>query len=610
MMKGPGLLHRISDIGKLDRESANEQQGRQLLVLGGVLMSGGGLLWGGLSLALGLTGPAMVPLGYTVFTAINLRVLARTLNFPRARAGQVLASLILPFFFQWSLGGFVASGGVMLWAMLALVGSLTFSTIRQSIIWLLLFCGLTIFSGLIDSSLVVPLPPSEGVMRLFFVVNITVISATVFGLVITIHARQRSAIAALEEAEGRLTELTSSLEHQVLARTVELERALVRAEAGTRAKDEFLAVMSHEIRTPLNGILGTTELLALSKLEPAQLTWVSLMQRSGGLLLTLINDLLDFSKIEAGKLELTTSDFELVNEVEGVLGLHRPLAQQAGVELRVNWGHDVPARVHADPDRLAQVIGNLLGNAVKFTNEGCVTLSIDAHQLGQHVRLDFAVVDTGIGIEPQQISRLFRPFSQADSTTTRRFGGTGLGLAICARLVERMGGQITVESQARVGTTFRFFVLVDAATSSPSRSPLLEVRGGSEGLGLRVLLAEDNPMNQTIGVRLLEHLACEVVLARDGEEAIAMVNEQTFDLVFMDLQMPVLDGLHATRAIRGLTCAQPRIVALTANAFESDRTACLAAGMDDFMTKPLKVEMLRRQLLATQALRSRRPATG
>jgi two-component system, sensor histidine kinase len=607
VLRYPLWVLALTDIGRREDEAANDRHGRQLLVLGAVLMSCGGLVWGALSLVAGARMAASVPLGYVAITVVNLGVLAHTRAFARARLTQLLASLLLPFFFQWALGGFVASGGVMLWSMIALVGALTFSNARESLVWVGLYCALTIFSGLIEPWLTAPISLSTGQIRVFFVLNISVISATVFGLVIVINVRQRTAIVSLETAEDRLRELTSNLESQVQARTRELESALVRAAAGTRAKDEFLAMMSHEIRTPLNGILGTTELLALGELGPDQRKYVSLVQRSGDLLLTVLNDLLDFSKIEAGKLELHHADFALKTEVESVVRLHAATAQERLVSVGVKWGPDLPSRVRTDPHRLAQIIGNLLGNALKFTCEGRVTLSVDARRVNERLELAFAVADTGIGIEPEQLDRLFQPFTQADSTTTRRFGGTGLGLAICSRLVERMGGRISVESQPRVGTTFRFTVTVEEVSSGHPHAPPPEIQVGAEGLGLRVLLAEDNPMNQTIGLALLRRMGCDASLARDGAEALAMVNECEFDLVFMDVQMPMLDGLDATRAIRALNQPQPRIVALTANAFEGDRAACLAAGMNDFLSKPLKAEHLRRQVLETQALLQRKP---
>ncbi len=595
-------LRWLSTLGAAPDERANARMQRQVVVFGGVLMSAGGLIWGTLSLAVGLVAPAVIPFGYVALTAINLWFFARHRDFSRARVVQVLLSLALPFLFQWSLGGFVNSGGVMLWAMIALVGSLTFSSARESATWLVLYCVLTAVSGLVDerANELAGFSPSVTTVRLFFVLNITTISAIVFTLAILLNQRQTHAIEALEagqETNRALTEqlqsAAASLEAQVKVRTAELEAALIRAEEGTRAKGEFLAVMSHEIRTPLNGILGTTELLELSRLDAEQRELSRLVRRSGELLLSIINDVLDFSKIEAGRIELSPRPFVVRSEIEGVVGLHRSLTGPVRLTTVVEGA--VPERVVADPDRLVQVIGNLLSNAVKFTHEGEIVLSVDCRTVGGKPELELSVSDTGIGIAPENLTKLFKPFTQADSTTTRRYGGTGLGLAICARLVERMGGTLKVSSTPGVGTTFRFSVPCEEVTQANlANAHHDELVVGRQ---VRVLLAEDNVVNQAIARRLLSSMGCEVVLAEDGFQAVEHARRGPFDLILMDVQMPELDGLEATRLIRKLPgIHQPRIVAVTANAFETDRSACIDAGMDDFIAKPLRLVSLRAQL--------------
>jgi len=571
-------------------------------------MSGGGLVWGAISLGFGLVGPSAVPLGYVVLTAANFTRLHVSKNFARARTVQVLLSLLLPFLFQWTLGGLVNSGGVMLWSMIALVGSLTFSSAKNSLRWLAVYCGLTLLSGVFDAAAVAQAPfiASPAVSRGFFVLNVSVISLIVFGLAILLNQRQTEAISKLVEGQRMNRQLTAqlqasaaSLEAQVRVRTTELESALVRAEAGTRTKGEFLAVMSHEIRTPLNGILGTTELLELSRLDAEQQDRVHLIRRSGELLLNIINDVLDFSKIEAGKLELTSVSFDLVGELDAIIQLHRAEAAP-GVQIETEVESNVPKRVTADPTRLAQIVGNLLSNAVKFTHHGRIVLKVAAAPSAAGIRLEFSLSDTGIGIAPEAQVRLFQPFTQADSSTTRRYGGTGLGLAICARLVERMAGAIFVESTLGQGTTFRFHIMCQSAADEPTRTQH-GPRYVRSPIPIRVLLAEDNPVNCAIACKLLEAIGCEVVIAGDGQRAVELVTQSNFELVLMDVQMPVLDGLQATRAIRALTTRQPRIVALTANAFESDRQACLAAGMDDFVSKPIRLEQLKRQVQAARS---------
>ena len=626
-VKRRGVVAHVLAIGEHAEEGLDERVSRQTLVMGAILMSGGGLLWGALTLGLGLINESTIPLGYVVISIFNLALLARTSVFPRARTVQVFISLLLPFLFQAVLGGFINSGGVMLWAMIALVGSLTMSSARESRVWLLLYVVMTILSGVLDGEFLAraTLRSTPEYQRLFFVVNVATISSIVFTLGLAITQRQRQAIEALEAgqdsnrlltekltetvasgeldiirlraAETALTELAAGLEAQVAARTAELEAALVRAEAGTHAKSSFLAVMSHEIRTPLNGILGTADLLGVSRLDDEQQACLKLIRRSGDLLLTIINDVLDFSKIEAGRLELAPRTFELRSELEGVAALHRPAAADRGVKLELSLPEALPERVVGDPDRLLQIVGNLLGNAVKFTHEGSITLRLRFKQEADGLRLDFDISDTGIGIEAETLGRLFQPFTQADSSTTRRYGGTGLGLTICARLVELMSGHITVESQPGQGTTFRFNVRVGLPPAAElGQTVPLELRQPG-GLGLRVLLAEDNPVNQAIGLKMLRTLGCEASVAPDGQVAIDMVSASEYDLVLMDMQMPVLDGLGSARGIRGLSIPrQPRIVALTANAYASDRQACLDAGMDDFMPKPLRLEQLRNQL--------------
>jgi signal transduction histidine kinase/ActR/RegA family two-component response regulator len=616
-------------------ESADARVRRQTLVLGGALMSGGGLLWGVLAIAIDRVPASAIPFGYVLLTLLNFWVLARTRAYPRAQRLQVFISLLLPFLFQACLGGFVSSGVMMLWAMIALVGSLTMSTVRGSVAWLVVYCAFTIASGLYDpefaARFALDVPPSW--TRWFYVINVVVISSIVFTLGLAITQRQRRAIEALEAgqatnralnaqlqqalarreddvarlraAEAALTAQAEGLEAQVRARTAELQGALVHAEAGTQAKSAFLAVMSHEIRTPLNGILGTADLLQHSTLDEDQATAVRLIRQSGDLLLGIINDVLDFSKIEAGRLELAPRPFDPRAELEGLVGLHRGTAVERGLTVDLDVRPSVPARVSADAGRLLQIVGNLVGNAVKFTHAGAVRVMVDARDEGEQTWLDVTVRDTGIGITPEHVARLFQPFSQADSSTTRRYGGTGLGLAICARLVEVMGGTIDVDSVPGVGTTFRFRVRArrleaeaEAAERRVSTPQLLD------GRPLRVLLAEDNTVNQAVGMRLLKTLGCEATLAADGRAAVDLVVQQPFDLVLMDMQMPEMDGVEATRAIRALALAhRPTIVALTANAYASDRAACLEAGMDDFMAKPLRLEELRALLQRVAAPR-------
>ncbi|MCW5719648.1 MAG: response regulator [Devosia sp.] len=369
-------------------------------------------------------------------------------------------------------------------------------------------------------------------------------------------------------------------------------RIAKQAQAASRAKSSFLATMSHEIRTPLNGIIGMAEILDTTALSPEQRQNLNIIRQSGDVLLDVINDILDYSKLEAGAMTTDPRPFALADVMESIRAIMEPRARQAGIAIDFSY----PAvTVTTDPARFRQILINLIGNAIKFTPAGAVTITTD---IGDD-RLCCAVADTGAGIAESDLPRLFREFSQLDSSTTRQHGGTGLGLAICKRLTTALGGTIGVESELGKGS--RFWVDLPVTSVAPAVAPVVSpTPTPSCAQSGRVLVVDDNAVNRTVAGALLERLGHKVVFAGNGEEALAAIGLESFAFIFMDMQMPVLDGLEATRRARALGVATP-IIGLTANAFDSDREACLDAGMDGFVAKPVTREKLVAALGLAQA---------
>ena len=399
----------------------------------------------------------------------------------------------------------------------------------------------------------------------------------------------------------------------------EIERLLVEAQQASKLKSEFLANMSHEIRTPMNGVLGMTDIVLSTQLEPEQREYLEAARFSADSLLTIINDILDFSKIEAGRLDLNPIEFSLQECLEDSAKIFTVPLRSKKLEYKCEVADNVPAQLIGDPDRLRQVLLNLVGNAVKFTETGAISIHIRREgENASGVLLHFEVRDTGIGIPADKRKVIFESFRQVDGSTTRRYGGTGLGLTICSRLVELMSGSIWVESELGKGSQFQFtarFGLVsrtgdDLASMARAITPVI-VPAEQPSTVLRILLAEDNVINQRLATRLLEKRGHKVDVSATGREALERLQDGHYDVVLMDVQMPDMDGLQATALIREREARlgmHTPIIALTAHTMKGDRERCLNAGMDDFITKPVNAVELIAVVEATAAATSARPA--
>ena len=432
---------------------------------------------------------------------------------------------------------------------------------------------------------------------------------------------RKFALSMMEDADNAREELEATNErlNQMIEQAT---RATHAADSANRAKSDFLATISHEIRTPLNGIIGFVELLDETKLSEEQDDFLIRIKSSSEALMSLINDVLDFSKVESGHLNLELRDFSILPMINSLNSMFLSQATEKGLSLKISVDESVPRKIRGDETRLRQILLNLLSNAIKFTKSGDVSLHVSTHSIDSEsnfVELEFEVRDTGIGMSPEEISRLFMPFSQGDSSTTRKYGGTGLGLAICKSLSEAMGGKVWATSVLREGSSFFSRVRVDIvemrdadALSSESENAKVISSGTinnkvesdkpADSLPLKIAVAEDNMANQRVIMIMLRRLGWESEFAENGRELLDLVRNKDYDLIFMDVQMPLMDGLEATRRLRagdaGEGLKDVKIIALTANALSGDEARCLESGMNAYMTKPLKLRTLKQAILS------------
>ncbi len=416
----------------------------------------------------------------------------------------------------------------------------------------------------------------------------------------------------LEKKVAIRTEALTRSERQLKAAMTQATELAEKAEQASRAKSDFLAKMSHELRTPLNGIIGMAEIALETGLNDRQRQMVQIIDRESTSLLRIINDILDFSKVEAGKMEIEQHPFDLDRLFDEVAETMEPQARRKGLKLVTHLHPEVPTRLRGDAMRIKQVLLNLAGNALKFTDQGEIRITGDVvKENGRRPHIELSVKDTGIGIPKEKQEAIFEGFTQADQSTTRKYGGTGLGITISRQLVELMGGCLSLESREQAGTTFRFTLALDRQTVEADRAPAAPTPDRSANAsspditGRRILLVEDYPTNQQVAFMHLSAAGFEVEIAENGQKAVAAYRQRPFDLILMDVQMPIMDGYEATGAIRDLERQAAAshddgharrgripIIAMTANALKGDREKCLAAGMDDFLTKPIKRQPL------------------
>jgi signal transduction histidine kinase/response regulator RpfG family c-di-GMP phosphodiesterase len=559
------FFKKLGNIGGVATDGDNVTLQKNFLVYLGIAMSMGGVLWGSICFAMGLYLQAAIPYGYVVITAINFYYFYRTKNFAVTRFIQTLISLLLPFLFQFTLGGFLPSGGVMLWAILALIASLNIAEARDTLKWLAVFILLTVLSGILDGKAIQAFEFNKQLSLIFFTVNFSIICSIVFGL-----------SYFLASTKNKLID--------------ELNISMQQAEVANKAKSEFLANMSHEIRTPLNAVLGFSELLTKSKLDETQQQYLKLIGQSGQLLLDIINDVLDFSKIEAGKLDVKVEQIDTYEICSEVVDLVKIQAFNKKLELLLNISPQVPKFIWADQIRLRQILVNLLNNAVKFTLQGEVELKVEVIEKINDDRstLRFSIIDTGIGITEEQEKNIFKAFTQADSSTTKRFGGTGLGLTICNKLLALFNSSLKLKTEEGKGSTFYFEIEVKASSNG-----IVEI---TELVNIKkVLVVDDNENNRLILNDVLQLQGLETVLVDSGNKALDVLSASNdIDLAILDYNMPYMNGIETIEKIKQTINAKqyPFLLLYTSSAIEDVLEDCKRLDIQHRLSKPAKLKQL------------------
>lgn len=574
----------VFKIGHQNKDSEFVRLQKTLLVCLSFFTSLGALLWGGICTYYELTPQSIIPYSYVGISFFNMLVFSLHKKIDSAKYVQLIFSMVLPFVFQWSLGGLEASGIIMIWSLLALVSSaFLLGSNENGTIWLLIFLVLIAVSVYFDAYFqrTFPIKVIGESSITFAIINIVSVCFVLFGLVVYFVKDQKQTHVHLKEKRE------------------ELERTNTSLNTASRAKSQFLANVSHEIRTPLNGIIGTSALLEDTKLDKEQTQLLNSLQHSGRILLGLISDVLDITQIEENKLILNTLPVNLQNEVTKVFRILQVQAKEKreDVMLHIKYDHSIPEYLECDALRLNQILINLMNNAIKFTHEGSITLKATLLKTKKNVaNIEFKVIDTGIGIPEEKQAHIFDEFYQVNQVIRE---GSGLGLTITKNLVKIMGGDLDFDSTPFKGTTFKFTVPLPITKPVTVKEEAEQVEDISKDM--KILIAEDNPINMMIAKKVLSKMGfAEVSEAENGLLAVEKTRDHQFDLILMDINMPKMTGVEAAKEIFGyykdLGETPPVIGALTANAMKNEQQEYLDIGMSFVLSKPFMQEDLKEKI--------------